>query len=59
MKLFKNWKKLIKMVAIILLIITMFNFLCTSGLVYAKDDGTNYICSGQEQEQGELKSKFY
>ncbi len=40
MKLFKNWKKLIKMIAIILLIITMFNFLCTSGLVYAKDDGS-------------------
>ena len=38
MKLFKNWKKLIKMIAIILLIITMFNFLCTSGLVYAEDD---------------------
>ena len=38
MKLFTNWKKLIKIVAIILLIITMFNFLCTSGVVYAKDD---------------------
>ena len=37
MKLFTNWKKLIKIIAIILLIITMFNFLCTSGIVYAAD----------------------
>ena len=40
MKLFKNWKKLIKMIAIILLIITVFNFLCLYGApVYAESTG--------------------
>lgn len=42
MKLFTNWKKLIKIIAIILLIITMFNFLCTSGIVYAEDGSVTY-----------------
>ena len=42
MKLFKNWKKLIKMIAIILLIITVFNFLCSSGLpAYASGYSTD------------------
>jgi hypothetical protein len=41
MKLFKNWKKLIRMIAIILLIITVFNFLCSTGLpVYAAGEVT-------------------
>ena len=42
MRLLKNGKKLIKMIAIILLIITMFNFLCASGLkvAHAETDGT-------------------
>ena len=51
MKLFKNWKKLIKMIAIVLLIITVFNFLCSTGLpAYATGEVTystgNDILSG-------------
>ncbi len=46
MELFKNSKKLIKMIALILLIITVFNFLCTSGInVYAADGEVTYDTS--------------
>ena len=41
MRLLKNGKRLIKMISIILLIITMFNFLCSSGLTaYATGEVT-------------------
>lgn len=51
MKLLKKWKKLIRMIAIILLIITVFNFLCSTGLpAYAAGEVTystgNDILSG-------------